>query len=184
MTTTPAEKRYWRAVQAAWRRLVASTVPRNQLALEFAVWGVSHSPQIHYAEIRPIPLAPAHHFPRLPFTTDCSGFVTMCYRYSGAPDPNGRNYDGQGYTGTLLAHGRHIPLVQVRRGDLVVYGCRSIPVGHHVGIVKQVRARDPAGIVTVSHGNEGGPLPISVAAEAAGQPDGLAGVIYLRFPWR
>ena len=32
---------------------------------------------------------------------DCSSSLTGCYYVAGAPDPNNRNYDGQGYTGTL-----------------------------------------------------------------------------------
>ena len=51
--------------------------------------------------------APDHalHEPRrLPLTTDCSGFVTLCYAWAGAPDPRGLGYSGQGWTGTLLAN--------------------------------------------------------------------------------
>ena len=54
-----------------------------------ARWGIEHEPQIHYAEARPFPLTRA-----LPLTTDCSGFVTLCYFLAGAPDPNGLDYSG------------------------------------------------------------------------------------------
>ena len=37
-----------------------------------ARWGIAHEPQIHYGQIRPIPLSRS-----LPLTTDCSGFVTL-----------------------------------------------------------------------------------------------------------
>ena len=37
----------------------------------------------------------------LPLTTGCSGFVTICFYEAGAPDPNGLDYSGLGYTGTL-----------------------------------------------------------------------------------
>lgn len=183
-------------LERAWERIHESDLvgqglalaqklrPRAGLAIECALWGVRHQARIHYAQVRPIPLARPHRLPVLPFTTDCSGFVTMCIRYSGAPDPNGQHYDGQGYTGTLLAHNRHVTLAELRPGDLVVYGCRSIPAGHHVGLVRRIRRRDPAGVDTVSHGNEQGPVTITVAAEAAGQPDGLGGIIYLRPRWR
>ena len=72
-----------------------------------ALWGIANEPQIHYGEIRPIPLART-----LPLTTDCSGFVTVCYFLAGAPDPNGLDYSGEGWTGTLLRnleHGRLPP---------------------------------------------------------------------------
>lgn len=38
--------------------------------------------------------------------TDCSGFATLCYKAAGAPDPNGLGYNSEGYTGTMLAHGK------------------------------------------------------------------------------
>jgi cell wall-associated NlpC family hydrolase len=56
-----------------------------------------------YSNVRPIPssLQAAESTP-----TDCSGFVTLCYKEAGAPDPNGLGYSGYGYTGTLIEHGR------------------------------------------------------------------------------
>src|SRR6201981_1984334 len=56
-----------------------------------ARWGIRNEPRIHYGLIRPFPLTRA-----LPLTTDCSGFATLCYYLAGAPDPNGRDYDGTG----------------------------------------------------------------------------------------
>jgi cell wall-associated NlpC family hydrolase len=38
--------------------------------------------------------------------TDCSGFVTLCYKEGGARDPNGMGYSGYGFTGTLIARGK------------------------------------------------------------------------------
>ena len=51
----------------------------------------------------------------LPLTTDCSGFVTVCYFLAGAPDPNGpRLQTAAGWTGTTAARPRaDVP----RRGD-------------------------------------------------------------------
>ncbi|HVH52092.1 MAG TPA: hypothetical protein VM690_08090, partial [Gaiellaceae bacterium] len=88
----------------------------RQAIVAAARWGIRNEPLIHYAEVRPIPLAR-----RLPITTDCSGFVTLCYFLAGAPDPNGREYDGEGWTGTLLRHMTHVEEPRaadcVRRGD-------------------------------------------------------------------
>ena len=100
-----------------------------------ARWGIANAGQIHYAEVRPIPQVEPGVYPKLPFTTDCSGFVTMCYQYAGAPDPSGAGYDGgigrlgPEYTGTLLQHGVEVktPLP----GDLIIYGPGT---GHHVVI--------------------------------------------------
>ncbi len=157
----------------------------RQWIVQFAHWACAHEPQIHYAEIRPIPHVTPHVLPHLPFTTDCSGFSTMAYQYAGAPDPNGNHYDGQGYTGSLLQHahatGAVVPIGKVRPGDLVVYGCKSNPNGHHVAIVTAVAAKTFAGIQTASHGQEKGPFAITVAVEAQYQPDGTAGVRFLSF---
>ncbi len=49
----------------------------RQWIVQFAHWACAHEPQIHYAEIRPIPHVTPHVLPHLPFTTDCSGFSTM-----------------------------------------------------------------------------------------------------------
>lgn len=83
-----------------------------------------------YKQVRPIPkdITASH------IITDCSGFVTMCYHAAGLPDPNGRNYDGQGYTGTLWAHGTKTETPQV--GDLVFYGVPWLAGGAaHVAII-------------------------------------------------
>jgi cell wall-associated NlpC family hydrolase len=121
-------------------------------------WGAAHEPQIHYAQTRPIDGRGHPH--KLPLTTDCSGFVTDCYQWAGAPDPNGNGFNGQGFTGTLLSHCRHIPASAVRPGDLVVWGPGT---GEHVALVLEPGS-DP---VLVSHGQEKGPIQISFSAESA-----------------
>lgn len=142
---------------------------RSRIVAE-ARWGVANEPQIHYAEVRPIPLEPPR---QLPLTTDCSGFATCCYRWAGAPDPNGLGYNGAGYTGTLLAHLEHVPIAALAAGDLIVFG--TMP-GHHVVIVTEP-GPDP---LVVSHGWEGGPQEWRLSQEAryqAGRPAfGLRGL--------
>lgn len=155
----------------------------RQLVVRFALWGCAHEPQIHYAEVRPIPKVTPHALPSLPLTTDCSGFATMAYAYAGAPDPNGDDYDGQGFTGTLLAHARKagaiVGVAKVRPGDIVIYGCESNTNGHHAAVVVAVHSHTYSGIVTASHGQEKGPFEITVAEEAQYQPDGLDGVVFI-----
>jgi hypothetical protein len=123
-----------------------------------ARWGIEHEPEIHYGEIRPIPLER-----RLPLTTDCSGFVTLCYHLAGAPDPNGNGYSGYGWTGTLLRHLRAIGAVDVRKGDIVVWGAYP---GRHCAIVLEADD-DP---LLCSHGQERGPIAIRFSAECRHQP--------------
>ena len=120
-----------------------------------AEWGIHNEPRIHYQQSRPIMGLGHPHL--LPLTTDCSGFATLCYKWAGAADPNGNGYDGQGFTGTLLSHMKHIPREQVQPGDLVVFGP---PPGHHVAI-----ALDAHGNTLASHGQESGPNRISFTDE-------------------
>jgi cell wall-associated NlpC family hydrolase len=125
-----------------------------------ARWGIANEPRIHNGETRPMPLART-----LPLTTDCSGFVTLCYYLAGAPDPNGLGYDGQGWTGTLL---QHLPVTAtVRRGDIVVFG--PYP-GRHCALVLEP-GDDP---LLCSHGQERGPLAIRFSDEASIQQVGAA----------
>jgi len=87
----------------------------------------------------------------LPIIADCSSWVTCCYNWAGAPDPNGQNYDHEGYTGTLLSHGQHITVSQVIPGDVVIYGAGE---GDHAALIVEVHGQD---ILTVSHGQQGDP---------------------------
>jgi hypothetical protein len=119
-------------------------------------WGIQHEAQIHYQQLRPMD---GLQRPRkLPLQTDCSGFVTLCYKWAGAPDPNGLKFDGAGYTGTMLQACTHIARGAARAGDLVVWGP---PPGHHVAMVLEP-GRDP---LLVSHGQEKGPLEIRFSVE-------------------
>jgi hypothetical protein len=125
--------------------------------VKWARWGIANTDQIHYSEIRPIP-----HTSALPLTTDCSGFVTLCYQLADAPDPNGLGYNGQGWTGTLLNHGETIPVSEARAGDVVVWGAYP---GHHAALIL-VPGDDP---LIASHGAEAGPLSEKLSAESAVQ---------------
>jgi cell wall-associated NlpC family hydrolase len=88
--------------------------------------------------------------PNVPGWTDCSGFVTWCYKSAGAPDPNGSNYNGSGFTGTLWAHGREVTVAQLQPGDLVFYADPLGPSAHVSIYVGQGQV--------VSFGQESGPL--------------------------
>jgi cell wall-associated NlpC family hydrolase len=123
-----------------------------------ARWGIANEPRIHYGEVRPIPFGRA-----LPLTTDCSGFVTVCYFLAGAPDPNGLGYSGAGYTGTLLGHAAHIEAAAAAPGDIVVWGAYP---GRHCAIVLEAGA-DP---LLASHGSERGPVAIHYSDECSWQP--------------
>ncbi len=123
-----------------------------------ARWGIRNEPRIHYAPVRPMPLTRT-----VPLSTDCSGFVTLCYYLAGAPDPNGLDYDGQGYTGTLLRAMSSVAQDWIEPGDLVVWGAYP---GHHVALVL-APGDDP---LLCSHGQERGPLPVRFSDESRVQP--------------
>lgn len=120
--------------------------------LSFANWCVARKEWFEYDEIRPYPLyiptADKH------IKNDCSGTVTWCYYHAGAPDPNGLDYDGSGYTGTLIDHGTQVNVPQV--GDLVIYGNNP---GVHTAVIV-VAEEDP---VTMSHGQASEPAFVKVS---------------------
>jgi hypothetical protein len=146
-------------VAAPTKRELDELDRRNTVA-RLARWAVAHEPMIHYMPKRPMRLPPVA---TLPWTCDCSEFVTTVYRWAGCPDPNGLGYSGAGYTGTLLQHLKPIPQHLTRKGDLVVYGAAP---GHHVCVIVD-EGPDP---LLVSHGQEAGPILIRHSEEARYQP--------------
>jgi len=90
--------------------------------------------------------------PNVPSFGDCSAMVTWYYWVAGAPDPNGVNYNGTGYTGTLAQHGETVSVEQSKPGDYVLYG--SGAPWHHVALLVAVRNGQH---MVISHGSEPGP---------------------------
>ena len=131
-------------------------------------WLHDHEPQIHYAQIRPMSTAhlreqqlatllEAEHS----ITMDCSEAVTLLCRLGGLADPNGRGYDGQGFTGTMLDHLPHYTRPSgAGTGALVVFGPGH---GDHVAMV-YTPGPDP---LLWSHGAENGPRLVRLSAERA-----------------
>jgi len=101
----------------------------RQAIVAAARWSLANAGNARYAQIRPYPRSLV-----LPFLTDCSGSTSCFYKVGGGPDPNGRNFDGAGYTGTQKSHGRRIDPGDRRPGDLVFYGERERR-SHHVTMV-------------------------------------------------
>jgi cell wall-associated NlpC family hydrolase len=83
-----------------------------------------------YVQYRPMPgcLFCTKAYRRL----DCSSTATEVYHEAGAPDPNGTNYNGYGYTGTLWNHGTYVS--EPRAGDLAFYGNMGNGIPSHVAI--------------------------------------------------
>ena len=138
-----------------------------------AMWGVTNTASIHYEQRRPIDGINQRR--KLPLYTDCSGFVTLCYKWAGVPeDPNGNNYNGSGYTGTLLNHMTPVSQSQIQPGDLVIWARDGVT--KHVSIVVEVRS-DP---LLVSHGQESGPYTVSFSASNRSRAGDT--VYWLRLP--
>lgn len=88
-------------------------------------------------------------FPPETIWEDCSSAATGVYWIADIADPNGRDYDGYGWTGTLCEHGRPVTLEQAQPGDLVFYG--PGPPWTHVAVYL-------GGGRVWSHGSNEGPL--------------------------
>jgi hypothetical protein len=83
-----------------------------------------------YRQYRPMP---DDLFSRLAwYQLDCSSSFTLIHKAAGLPDPNGRGYDGQGYTGTLINQGTWKPVASAEAGDGVFYGDQGAGVPRHV----------------------------------------------------
>ena len=152
----------------------ATTAQVRQAMVNNCLWGVQHNADIHYSQARPMPIGIAVH--TLPFSTDCSGFATLMAKWSGAGDPNGSGFNGQGYTGTMLDHCEHISAAETQPGDFVVFGAGT---GTHVVILVESAAKG-LGALCVSHGQEADPIRTTLADEAnshRGEP-----LTYLRLP--
>lgn len=63
---------------------------------------------------------------------DCSSMVTMMMREAGWPDPNGRDFDGWGFTGTLWIRGRATS--SPKAGALAFYGNMGNGIPSHVAM--------------------------------------------------
>lgn len=131
-------------------------VAQEAIADACAFW-IAHRGEIGYAQIRPFPVVDP---PTIIRRTDCSGFVTTVIYAAGGPDPNGRGYDGFGYTGTLVSRGVRVGVVDLRVGDLVFYGRTTNPSpAFPVGSPTHVAIAIGGGYVA-SHGSEPGPMKL------------------------
>lgn len=127
---------------------------KRSVIVRTALYGAAHSGQIHYTQgpLRMQGVRQKLRPPAFPRYEDCSSYSTWCYWVAGMPDPNGRGYDGYGYTGTLTQRGWRVSAPNP--GDLVFYGGSS-SAPYHVAIYI-------GGGQVVSHGSESGPLVLSV----------------------
>lgn len=120
---------------------------------------LTHRNRVHYAEVRPMRSKNITNVYQLKqriaapggLTMDCSESVTLICKLAGLKDPNDQNYDGLGFTGTLLATLPHYEQAGgAKIGALCVFGPGT---GTHVAMVYE-RGSDP---LLFTHGEEGDP---------------------------
>lgn len=131
--------------------IISTADQKRNLIVAAAMIGYMHRYNIHYTQsaMRMQGVRQRIKPPNYPIWEDCSSFATWCYWTSGASDPNGLGYNGEGYTGTLWNHGERV-YSDVKKGDLYLYGWYGgIPTHVAVGV---------GGGRVVSHGGESGPL--------------------------
>ena len=93
---------------------------RDQI-VRWGKWGVTNHSKFTYTE-GPTRMEGVHKPGVLPWQGDFSAWVTCCYSWSKAPDPNGLNYDGEGYcfspdTRVLTSDLRWVPAGNIEAGD-------------------------------------------------------------------
>jgi len=115
----------------------------------------SNEPSIHYSQNRPMTHLGTK--PENGFTCDCSGHSTGCYYWVGWKDPNKSNYNGYGWTGTLVNNPSASPPYQI--GDLALYGSSVSNTTH---VVTCYLAGDASTSAWASHGSESGPYPVDL----------------------
>ncbi len=143
-------------------RQTGSEQALRKTIVDWALWGCKNTGQIGYSQNGNVRLSALGSRGALPLATDCSAFLTLCYCWAGAPNPNGRGvYDARqpAYTGSMLDHCRRIPKSAAKPGDLVVWTPPSR--GQHVCIVASGGA-DP---MLVSHGDTSGPKRLRFSVE-------------------
>jgi hypothetical protein len=132
----------------------------RRLGVEAAVYWITQKAKISYAQERPMRLVKP---PKIVTPIDCSWFSTMVYFAAGAPDPNGRGYDGQGYTGTLVGRGTQVSLAEARPLDLFFYGFTTASrPGFPYGSPTHVAVYIGGGYVA-SMGSSAGPVKINAS---------------------
>jgi hypothetical protein len=116
---------------------------------------IANEPIWHYRQARPMTTLGVK--PEAGGYSDCSEHATAAYFWAGAPDPNGRGFDGYGYTGTLVNNPRVSSPYKV--GDLALYGASTGSTSH---VCTCYGAGDAGSSVWCSHGSEGAPVAVAL----------------------
>lgn len=157
---------YSAQIMRQWEPPHPPPTPR-ELVVDLALWTYDIRDLIAYSQTRPIyPIAHDLKPPLNPRYLDCSGHLKYCYWFALGRDLDGLN--AYGNTDTLILHGRHVDISDVRPGDAIFYD------GH----VTLVISNNGAGYIrVVSHGQSAGPLilPHNYRTDFVGARDYIGG---------
>lgn len=136
-------------------------------AVDLALWTVDIRDMIDYTQMRPI--YPIYHNirpPANPRHLDCSGHYKYVLWAALGIDVDGLHAYGNTYT--MIQHGRHVEVHDVRPGDAIYYR------GHIVFVISNNGA---GSIRVVSHGQQSGPvvLPYNYRTDIIGARDHIGG---------
>lgn len=106
-----------RVLEVAQQHESKETTIRKKIVAE-GYWALANNGLFVYRQVRPMPSS--LHVREARDRVDCSTFVTLCYKAAGAIDPNGRGYDGNGYTGSQWGRGE--ATAAPAPGDVAFYG--------------------------------------------------------------
>jgi hypothetical protein len=138
-------------------------------ALAHMVWGLRNQPAIHYSELLSGPENRAMWLQNpsiLPQWTDCSGWCVETHKVGGLEDPAGQKYAGVGNSTEICTHLQRVQEHQLQPVDIVTFGVGG---SEHAALVYDV---SEAGITLCSHGQEAGPLLVTLESECAAHGNG------------
>lgn len=140
------------------------------------MWGLKNESRIHYSEL----LEGPHrrdmwlgHPTILDQWLDCSAWCVQVDMVAGLVDPTGHGYGHVGNSTDIAAHLTHITESQLQPMDTVTFGADG---SQHAAKVYNVSVH--GGITLCSHGQEAGPLLVTLESEHAAHGNGP--IQYLR----
>jgi len=158
----------WAHARGLEVRIKLTRSGQRERGVEWQNWAVENERAIHYSQKQSERMNLDRMVgKKLPLAEDCSSTTIGCHKYAGAPDPTGNGYNPSAvnFTGTLLTGSKPISFADLKPMSQVIYGPGS---GNHVCMVNEIR---PDGNhILFSHGQERGPILISMRDEAAFQP--------------
>ena len=126
-------------------------------SVAYCQWGIDHHGSFVYSQNRPVGSPGAGDLWSLPRGgryRDCSYFAKDACQAAGFEDPSGFGFnEGYGNSDSMVAHCRHVPISQLKQGDLIAFQSPG-----HIVIVTGPHATNPAGALWVaSDGHQGAP---------------------------